>query len=390
MVKGHETEKPSLTLQGFTPWRLSLALLSIVMIGVSIYLTDHYYEVQFPKTLVSGSMCDVSSFWNCDTATFSPLSSFMMVPTSVFGIIVGFIFFIGALFSRRDLETSNYMLAVINALGCLGLFTYSLVVLDGLCPGCTIYYLSSVLVCMLFLFRSQWTFQVFPKVWGVYGLLVLAVSFGFYFYTKGQDEKFASTTEKILEEFRGSADYEVFGVRSPYRIASATEKFEDAPLRVSLFSDFQCPVCKVFAEDILPKLVRHYKGKINFQYLFYPMDSSCNHNVSQPMHPMACEAAYVAACLDSKFAEVHDKIYEKQNELSFPMLQRMANEHQVSKCYNDSKTKQIVENMILDGDKLGIQATPTMIVNGKKLEGLLPLKFFILLFDDALTQAEAS
>ena len=108
------------------------------------------------------------------------------------------------------------------------------------------------------------------------------------------------------------------------------------------------------------------------------------------MHPMACEAAYVAACLDSKFLEVHDKIYEKQNELSFPLLQRMANEHQVSKCYNDSKTKEIVENMILDGDKLGLQATPTMIVNGKKLEGLLPLKFLILLFDDALTQAQAS
>ena len=390
MVKGDGSKEPSLTLQGFTPWRFSLALLSIVMIGVSLYLTDHYYEVQFPKTLVAGSMCDVSSFWNCDTAAFSALSSFMLVPTSVFGLIVGFLFFMGALFARKELETTNYLLSIVNALGCLGLFTYSLLVLDGLCPGCTIYYASSILICLLFVFKSHWNPKVFPKVWGVYGALALAVAAGFHYYTKGQDEKFAETTKKILEEFRSSADYEVFGVRSPYRLASATEKFEDAPLRVSLFSDFQCPVCKVFAEDILPKLIRHYKGKINFQYLFYPMDSSCNHNIGQPMHPMACEAAYVAACLDSKFLEVHDKIYERQHELSYPMLQRMANEHQVSKCYNDSKTKEIIENMILDGDKLGIQATPTMIVNGKKLEGLLPLKFLILLFDDALTQAQAS
>ena len=260
MLKGDGTEQPSLTLQGFTPWRLALALLSIIMIGGSLYLTDHYYEVQFPKTLVSGSMCDVSSFWNCDTAAFSPLSSFMLIPTAAFGLIVGFIFFMGSLFSCKEVETSNYLLAVINALGCVGLFTYSLLVLDGLCPGCTIYYLCSLLVALLFFFKSKWDLKIFPKVWGTYGALALAVGLGFHFYTKSQDEKFASTTQKILEEFRTSADFEVFGVRSPYRIASATEKFEDAPLRVSLFSDFQCPVCKVFAEEILPKLVLHYKG----------------------------------------------------------------------------------------------------------------------------------
>lgn len=390
MVKGQKSEEPGLTLQGFTPWRLSLALLAIVMIGVSLYLTDHYYAVHFPKTLVSGSMCDVSSFWNCDTATFSPLSSLMSVPTSVFGLIVGFIFFIGALIGRKELEASNYMIAIVNALGCFFLFTYSLLVLDGLCPGCTIYYLCSLLVCLLFLIKSKWNPQIFFRVWGLYGVLALGVSLGFHYYTQREDAKFAAATEKIIQEFRGSADYEVFGVRSPYRIASASEKFEDAPLRVTLFSDFQCPVCKVFAEDILPKLVRHYKGKINFQYMFYPMDSNCNHNISQPMHPMACEAAYLAACLQTDFLSVHDKIYERQTELSFPMLQRMANEYQVSRCYNDSKTKEIVESMILDGDKLGIQATPTMIVNGKKIEGLLPLKFLILLFDDVINLAQTS
>ena len=379
-------------LPGGSALRFFYGLLAVGMISVSLYLVNHYYEVHFPQTLVSGSMCDLSSFWNCDTATLSPMASFFHVPTAVFGCIVGLFFLVGACVWRRDVEQVNYLLSVVNALGCVGLFGYSLVVLDGLCPGCTVYYVLSVCLCGLFIFRRapKWHLQLNWRVLAGYLFVGLVVSGGFYSYTKSQDLKFLEHQKKILQDFRNAESLEPLKLRSQFRLASATEKFEDAPLRVTVFSDFQCPICKVFAEETLPKLVRRYKGKLNMQYVFYPMDSNCNHNIEQPMHPMACEASYLAACLPGQFHEIHDRLYASQNELSYQLMQRLANEYKISKCYNDDNTQKLVQQMVLMGDKASVRATPTTIVNGKPVEGLLPLKFYVLLFDDAIAQSQAS
>jgi len=365
-------------------WRILLMLLSLVMVGVSLYLTNHYYDVQYPTTYFSTSMCDVSTYWNCDTATFSALSNIFGVPTSVFGLIVGLFFLIGSFWGNQALERTNLALSLANGLGCIGLFFYSVLALGGLCPVCTIYYACSLLVAAILWFKGSKNFTPDTKVSGVWALIFLAITGGAWYYTSEKEKSIEKTAEHILGEFRKSANYEAFNFESPYRLASATEKFSDAPLRITLFSDFQCPVCKVLAEKIIPKLISHYKGKLNFQYFYYPMDNNCNHNLGQPMHPMACEASYVAACLPEKFTQIHDEIYAAQNELSRSMLQRLANTHGASTCYNDIKAKEIVENMILEADKIGVQATPTMLINGKKLEGLMPLKFMILLCEEAM------
>ena len=375
-----------LTQNSFNTSRIFLGLFSFVMIAVSIYLTHHYFEAHFPTSLVSGSMCDISSFWNCDTAVFSKFSSLYYVPTSVFGIVVGFIFFLDFLFAHSSLQKANCTLAFVNALGCIGLFFYSLLVLNGLCPGCTLYYACSLGVLGVYWLKGDFKFSFLPKTFGLYLAIFLLIAGGFHFYTKDLELKNSEGIETSLKEFRKSQDYEVFGVTSPFRLASASENFADAPLRVSLFSDFQCPVCKVFSEEILPKLLKFYEGKINFQYFFYPMDSNCNHNISQPMHPMACEASYLASCSSDNFKLIHDLIYEKQNTLSNSVLQKLANDQNISTCFHSLEAKNTVEDMILAGDKLGVQATPTLIINGRKLEGLLPLKYMILFFDDALKE----
>ena len=376
-----ENSVPGQSLGGY---RGVLCLLSLGMIAVSIYLTGHYYEVQYPVSYFSNSVCDVSSYWNCDTATFSALSNVAGIPTSVFGIIVGFLFFLGSLWSRPEIERTNLLLSLVNAAGCVMLFVYSVGFLGGLCPGCTVYYICSILAAIIMWSKGSKNLIPDLKVVGVW-IVIAGVGLGYtYQYTTGKDKSIEKTAESIIGEFNKSPDYSVFNFESPYRLASATEKFSDAPLRITLFSDFQCPVCKAMAEKILPKLIKHYQGKLNFQYYFYPMDSACNHNIGQPMHPMACESSYVAACLPDQFARIHDELYEKQNELSFQLMQKMANSNGVSSCYNDIKTKEIVERMILDADKVGVQATPTMIINGKKLEGLMPLKYLILLCEEAM------
>ncbi len=158
----------------------SLAFLGLAMTGVSIYLTEHYFSVHFPKSLSSGSFCDISRFWNCDSAAFSSFSNIFSVPTSLFGVLLGLIIFFGAFFRKAQISQTNYFLALLNLFGCFFLFAYSLFFLGGLCPGCTIYYVLSLVLLVVFLRqRSLKPRPHFPLLllYGAVALVMMASSF---------------------------------------------------------------------------------------------------------------------------------------------------------------------------------------------------------------------
>ena len=116
--------------------------LSLAMIGVSIYLTQHFYHVHFPEGIGAGSLCDISSFFNCDSATNSSFSNIFGTPISLLGLITGIIFLLGATTSIFT-NFTVLIFGTINVVGCLVLFIYSLTALGSLCPFCTLYYLLS-------------------------------------------------------------------------------------------------------------------------------------------------------------------------------------------------------------------------------------------------------
>ena len=132
-------------------------------------------------------------------------------------------------------------------------------------------------------------------------------------------------------------------------------------------------------------LKKRYAGKINIQYFFYPLDQNCNPNMKSPMHLYACQAAYLAACVgDEKFEEVHDYIFENQGKMDVEWLNNLAKKYNVFECMNAQSTKDIVSATIKAGDFYNMQSTPTIIINGKKLEGAMPLNQWYALFDEMI------
>jgi len=113
-----------------------------------------------------------------------------------------------------------------------------------------------------------------------------------------------------------------------------------------------------------------YDGKITFVFRNFPLT----------MHKNAIPAAHgaEAAALQNKFWEMHDRLYEHQNEWSelpdpSPFFDRYAGEigMDVAKFKQDSASaaiKKIVEDDLADGQAVDIQATPTFYVNGVKAE----------------------
>jgi protein-disulfide isomerase len=150
-----------------------------------------------------------------------------------------------------------------------------------------------------------------------------------------------------------------------------------------VFSDFECPFCKVVSEQI-PDFIRRYGNKINIQYMFYPLDNKCNPNMQSAMHRHACDAAAVAACDVKKFHEVHDEIFANQDKLGSGILQEIMKKHNLTNCIDNPELKNQIITTINQGTKFNLKSTPTIILNGKKIEGSIPSPQFFAIMDDIL------
>jgi len=107
------------------------------MIAASFLTIRHFFLANYPKTIFAGSFCDISAFLNCDSSAFSPISQIAGVPLGYFGLILGAIFALGALFPSERFERTNKSLSLLNFLGVIALLSYSILILKSLCLLCS-------------------------------------------------------------------------------------------------------------------------------------------------------------------------------------------------------------------------------------------------------------
>lgn len=154
----------------------------------------------------------------------------------------------------------------------------------------------------------------------------------------------------------------------------------DAPVVVMEFADFGCPFCATFALQTYPELHREFvaTGKVRWKYVPFVMG----------MFPNGAEAARAAECAaeQGKFWPMHDRLYERQREWrgGGSPAGRMhgyaasvgADAGRFAACYREDRGggRTRLNNHV--SEQLGIRATPTFIVNGRMVEGALPLEQF--------------
>ena len=136
--------------------------------------------------------------------------------------------------------------------------------------------------------------------------------------------------------------------------------------------------------EVFKKIKNRYKGKINIAYYPLPLDNACNSEIKGSFHALACKASYLAICSKEKFAEIHNEIFENQANLSNEFLNNLEKKHGLSGCFENEASKKFVVDAIEQGKSYRVKSTPTMIINGKKIEGGLALIQFFKLFDSLL------
>jgi protein-disulfide isomerase len=131
------------------------------------------------------------------------------------------------------------------------------------------------------------------------------------------------------------------------------------------YGDYQCSHCAE-AYPLIKKLLKDFNNQLLFVFRNFPLQES------HPEAMIAAEAAE-AAGLQNKFWEMHDMIYEHQDELSENNLQYFAENLNLDldKFENDWDSADVtakIESDFESGIRSGVNGTPTFFINDQRLE----------------------
>ena len=164
-----------------------------------------------------------------------------------------------------------------------------------------------------------------------------------------------------------------------------------AKLWLIMVSDFQCPFCREWHDQVFPTVMRDYvaTGKVRVAYLNFPLG----------IHPNAMPAAEAAMCasVQGKFWEMHDAIFRTQDQwagLPNPkaVFDSLATSVGVAagpyrSCVESGATRPMILADEQRATTAGVRATPTFFIGSGELEGAVPLPEFRAALDKALAAA---
>lgn len=163
------------------------------------------------------------------------------------------------------------------------------------------------------------------------------------------------------------------------------------------FDDFQCPFCARMHQTLFPYLLQTYGDKVTVVYKDYPLVE---------IHPWAMHAAIDANCLADQngtaywdFADyVHanakaiaggsqqDAFANLDNAASAQATKYHLDLSKAEACFK-KQDESAVRASMAEADKLGVDSTPTMFINGEKVSGALSQEQLRAIVDRALTEA---
>jgi protein-disulfide isomerase len=147
----------------------------------------------------------------------------------------------------------------------------------------------------------------------------------------------------------------------------------DAPVTIVEFGDFECPDCKMEAPILRHDMTDAFGGKVRVFFKNYPLEG----------HPWARAAAIDGRCVYRQgqpgFWKFYDWIYDNQDGLTVDNLNSKVlawagdngvDAVKLGQCMDTKATEPEVSKSIAEGHELGIQGTPTLFINGRKIGGL--------------------
>lgn len=151
---------------------------------------------------------------------------------------------------------------------------------------------------------------------------------------------------------------------------------QDAPIHMVVYSDFQCPACRISLAPI-EELRSQFSDVVQVEFRHFPLERA---------HRWTLIAASFAECAaeQGKFWEFHDRMFLEQpmwskSEDALPVFANYAqelslNRQTLEQCLENPKTFEKIRREHSMGARQNVQSTPTIFINGHPLVGGLQLK----------------
>lgn len=142
----------------------------------------------------------------------------------------------------------------------------------------------------------------------------------------------------------------------------------EAPVRLLVFSDFECPYCQRFAGQMTALLQRPQRD-IRITFRNYPISA---------IHPHARAAAIGGICADAQgvFLSYHDFMFAHQDSLGNFSIKDVGERiaipdmQQFQECLTASSTADALRQDSLDASAFGVSGTPTVVLQGWRFSGV--------------------
>ncbi len=370
--------------------------LSFIGLGIAGYL-EFLHIALLRGELIGGVACGASgSAFNCHAVTASRFGSFLGIPLALWGVLgylaAATLAFIASEFPNAAVSamTGLSLLSLLFVVVDLALLAAMAFVIRYFCPLCLATYGINVLLFLIATWGTarplgeiigstgktlgEWVPRIgaaLPSLlWGVVlvGLLgIVALNTATLYVARGSSAGFRKQMSDFVgEKKRVTVDTQGDPTHGP---ANPT-------LRIVEFSDFLCPSCQRASQFNPIMLAGHRDASFTFKN--FPLDQACNAGINRTVHPSACQVAAAGECANEqgKFWPMHDIFFKAGPEYKVADLdsdaQKVGLDMSAFKaCMDSGRGLEAVKRDTAEGNRINVTRTPTYIVDGVVVEGLL-------------------
>jgi protein-disulfide isomerase len=392
----------------------SLLTLSIMaaIIAAALMFQHHY-----PETSLGILSCESGLENPCITLSASTMGSICGLPVSLFGLLLG-------LFMTFTLLIADYA-------GGWYIRAAALVIL----PLSALALLADIILGAFMMLETGVTCRLCLMSYAVHAA-IFAISIPYYRSVRVDSGGFTGLIRSMLADNSGGADrraamatftiflfllaFSLFSVNQVMRgatakqpmpakeirsdldkfYATAAEKAElpessivlgnrEAKLSIHVYTDFLCSACySLYRTEkyLLPR----FRGKINFVYHHYPLDSKCNSDVPSTVYENSCVASRAMEAASSmnileKYIVAHFRHYRELNhsytrEWAMKIFAEATggsgDAAAFEKAMDSRSAGDAIESQIKSAIRVTVDATPTIFVNGRRMVGVPPREVF--------------
>ena len=373
------------------PWCALLGLLGAAIAGFLAFVHLGLLRGE----LLGGAACKAEGAFNCHAVTGGAWGTVLGMPLALWGLLGYLVVFALALYALAAPDAARQAMTLTVALATLFvvldamLLALMALVLHYYCLLCLATYAVNVALLLVAVWAAGGSWwgalgrapaalgalapsAAHPSAWLVWGMLAVSAAgvAGVHLATGFVSRGPFGAMRRQVEEFIAKQGRVSVDTGKDPRIGRA-----DAPFQIVEFSDFLCPACQR-ASTLNPIILAGRGRDTSFVFKHYPLDTSCNGQISRNVHPSACRVAAAAECAheQGKFWEFHDLVFAEGPKYDVNRVEQDAaslrlDTPRFQACLQSGQGLEAVKRDIADGVKAGVSSTPTYIVNGLPIAG---------------------